>query len=438
MAKVGARILQNKSSALLLFSVIILEIVTLSPAFSLLIGSLVINNIGKISLSITAQSGSSIDIQTAVNAMGAAGGGTVYVPAGNFTFNINFTVVRVNNQYAGVQIPGGVSVIGVGNNQTILFCPLTSWNYSLMIGQALFMLNGLNSKPIRISGIYFQGSVNTSSGADDNRNLCGILSYGVKDYRIDHCTFIDFCNLAIQVSNNYVTKWNRGVIDHCIFDNPYKETFLALTGNRPYWAYGIGVNGEPWTFDSNWDNWFGQYRNNTCVIEDCSFARCRHMVAGGQNGYYILRYSNMTDMIVGGYGSYQDVHGGGEGCEVYNCTIINTALDNRSYADQPPKGSGTTYLGIGLYSRGGFALYYNNTIKYFNASASSAITLTNDQSNYTLRTTGVWIWNNMFVDVTTQLGITPNAFPIDEGVDYFRYAKPGYVPYTYPHPLTQP
>lgn len=91
----------TKFCALLLFSVMIVGLFALSPTFSSLMNSVVVNNVGIISLlSITAKSGSPLDIQTAVNAMGAAGGGTVYIPAGNFTFNPPF-----NGK--GVTIPPG-------------------------------------------------------------------------------------------------------------------------------------------------------------------------------------------------------------------------------------------------------------------------------------------------------------------------------------------
>jgi hypothetical protein len=147
-------------------------------------------------------------------------------------------------------------------------------------------------------------------------------------------------------------------------------------------------------------------------------------------------------MIPAGYGSYQDVHGGGEGCEAYDNTIINTPMDYRTSGS-----GGGAYLGIGFYSRGGFALYYNNIIR----SCSSSITLANDQSAWEYaKLHGVWIWGNTYV---TSSGITtydpqtpnlvPNYFSITLETDFWlrapNMAQDGftYTPYPYPHPLTQ-
>jgi hypothetical protein len=378
-----------------------------------------------------ANSGSAQDIQNAVDAATAAGGGTVLVPAGNFTFNINFTSTKFSG-YAGVVIPGGVNVIGAGANQTILYCPLSGWDYSNLARQSLFLLDGSNEKPIRISGITFQGSVNTTYGADDDRALKGIVAYGVKDCRIDHCVFIDFVSAGIAVSNNYVHKWNRGVIDHCIFDNPYKDTFYALTGNKPYWAYGVIVGGDNvWREDFE-SYYLGQYNNDTWFIEDCSFRRCRHAVAMGSScAWAVIRHCNFTEMIVSYFGSYVDAHGGARGYEVYNNTIENCPTDSRSIDDPAYWGK---YMGVGINPRGGAGVIFNNTL--INFDVGSAIKLSNDQTNETYRLNGFWIWNNTFINVTSQLSTSPGSFTIDENDEYFLYAKPNYTPYTYPHPLT--
>ncbi len=428
---------------------ILVGILATSYAFSALSRSVIIVTNGIISGSeITAQSGSPADIQTAVNAVAAAGGGKVHIPAGNFTFNILQDGFNGLGCKTGVQVPGGVNVIGAGNNQTILYVPINAWdsaNHGTYVKTVMFTLNGANNRPIRISGIYFQGSVNYSGGptTDTYAQLSGILSVGVKDFRIDHCKFVDFTDYAIMATNNWVNNpnGNCGVIDHCSIDNPYKNIYLQLTGGQPLWAYGIIVAGTGWpTFNTDYTQFFGQYHHDIVYIEDCDFARCRHMIAGGSqsNAFYVLRYSTMTDMILAGYGSYQDVHGGGEGAECYGNTIINTRVDSRS--ENPPESDFGKYAGIGFYSRGGFALYYNNTIRNFEI--GSGITLANDQSNSNYRTRNVWIWNNTYVNVATQLNTMPNSFPIRENIEYFLRAPSQtqdgftYTPYPYPHPLT--
>ena len=423
---------ENSKIYATLLLLLLLGLISFSSAIALLSNTVLIKSQGTISTTqITAKSGSAEDIQAAVNAVAAAGGGTVYIPAGNFTFNINFSRT-IFNGYEGVVIPGGVNVIGAGNNQTILFCPLSGWRYSDSTRQSLFLLDGSNGKPIRISGIVFQGSVNTTYGADDDRVLKGIFACGVKDCRIDHCVFIDFVSAGIMVTNNYVHKWNRGVIDHCIFDNPYKDTFYALTGNRAYWAYGVIVSGD-YIWREDFESYYlGKYNNDTWFIEDCSFRRCRHGVAMATDGAWaVIRYCNFTEMILSYYGSYIDAHGGARGYEVYNNTIVNCPTDGRSISDPQYWGK---YMGVGINPRGGAGVIFNNTLINFGTSA--AIILSNDQNNATYRLNGFWIWNNIFINVTTQLSTSPGSFTIDENDEYFLYPKPNYTPYPYPHPLT--
>lgn len=414
-------------------------VLILSPVFSSLNGGVPIRNIGTISVrKVTAKSGSSTDIQSAVNAVDAAGGGEVLVPAGNFTFNIDTTHIGVSNSPCGVSIPGGVNVLGAGNNQTILYVPLTGWNSSggassTYYTNIMFVLNGANDKPIRISGIMFQGSVYMAPGAVDTfHGLAAISILGVKDYRIDHCNFQDFVSCAISVSGNYVHKWNLGVVDHCIFDNPYKDVFYNKTGNWPYWAYGIVVEGDYPYWAASPDEYLGRYVNNTCFIEDNSFRRCRHAIAmSASGGWAVVRHNNFTEMIVSYYGSYVDAHGGARGFEVYDNIITNSPTDARSIEGSQYYGQ---YLGIGINPRGGAGVIYNNTL--INFIGKPAILLSNDQANSVYRLHEFWVWSNNFVNVQPQFGTAPGTFTIVEGTDYFQYAKPGYVAYIYPHPLT--
>lgn len=402
----------------------------LSSGLSWPLSDFVIRNNGTIAFGkVTAQSGSSTDIQAAVNTVNAVGGGEVIIPAGNFTFKVDYQY-GISNGHVGVKIPGGVNITGAGNNQTVLHVP-TGLNISSR--GVMFECDGSNSKPIRISGIMFQGGVYMAPGINDVDNqLDAINLWGVKDYRVDHCTFIDFSGTAIYASANYVHKWNLGVIDHNIIDNPYKDTFYMITGNQPLWAYGIIVGGDS-QWDINVNDCLGQYKNNTCFIEDNSVRRCRHAIAmSAEGGWAVVRHNNFTEMIVSFYGSYVDAHGGARGYEVYNNTITNSPTDYRSVGNATQYYG--QYMGAGIAPRGGAGVIYNNTL--LNFIATPAIVLTNDQSNPTYRLHYFWIWDNTFINVQTQLGLTPNAFSIVEGTDYFQYAKPDYVAYPYPHPLT--
>ena len=308
-----------------------------------------------------AASGSSPDIQDAVDL--ASSGDRVLIPSGEYNFIIDQDINRINNGRAGVEIPGGITIIGDGVDSTILNIPLDGWDNDGSTGkhQVGFVGNGTNGDPIRLAHFTFNGSVDDSLGKEDTSPLSGVRLYGVTDFRVHHINFNDFCSVGAMASNNpvYSLTGNRGVIDHCNFDNPYKDTFLATTGNIPYWAYGVIVNGNTTTgaWDADWKNFFGQYRHDITFIEDCTFSSCRHAVAGSQWGYDVLRNSTLTEQIPANWSGMQDTHGGSQGFEMYDCNIINVYSDSRTFTDSD---YWNRYIGMGANTRGGFGLIYDN------------------------------------------------------------------------------
>lgn len=411
-------------------------------------------NNGDISLQqVIALSGSAHDVQAAVDAVATAGGGTVHVPAGNFTFNIDPGHIGVNNQPCGVSVPGGVNIFGVGNNQTILHCPISGWDSGANNPYAwsMFCLDGSNNEPIRISGIYFQGSVNYSvdaanTMAGENANLAAIDENGVRNFRIDHCTFVDFNNKAIGTSNiyNYNPSGNCGVIDHCVFDNPYKDVYWNYTGVHPIWGYGIIIGGSGWVTGA-WrpvTELFGNYEHDIIYIEDCSFRRNRHCVSEtgeGAEGFAVVRYCNCTDNISEYLCSFLDVHPGGRGYEVYNNALIDVLADYRSF--QPGDPDIGHYYNRGVFPAGGSGLVYNNTI----VNCNIGIGLTDaGATNSTTWINGFWIWSNSFTNVAIPLYIdSNNPGPIVENQQYYLHApnlaQDGftYTPIAYPFPFGQ-
>jgi len=384
-----------KSLKLFIVSIFVAMILVISPVISSLTNSVIIPNTGKISSNnITARSGSPEDIQAAVNAMTAAGGGTVYIPEGNFSFVISGSI--------GVTVPGGVDIFGQGVGKTILRQPSDPPANSIM-----FYLDGSNNKPIRISGIFFQGYVKTT----EDYSPQAIEIDAVKDFRIDHCRFEDFSGHAVGVGGQY-----RGLVDHCDFDNPYK---LTLSGTA--WGYGIIVWGDEETWN-NIDWYLGQYDGKYCImyIEDCTFKRTRHAIAGNGGGFYIVRHCTFTDPDPYNFGQL-DVHGGiggggigGRGLEAYNNTIVGAEGYDASQA---------------FWLRGGGGVVYNNTMQniWYGVGLYSE-----DGQQQKCKLHDLWVWGNS-MDRGTLIN---NAGGFTQNVDYFLYAKSGYTPYPYPHPLT--
>jgi hypothetical protein len=417
-----------------------------------------IHNTGQISVNkIWAKSGSAEDIQAAVDAVAAAGGGIVYVPAGNFFFNSERTTY--NGRRVGVAIPGGVSVIGAGKDVTILTSLQPTYTHS-----AMFFCDGSNDRPIRISGITFVGYV----AGDIDDGTYPYVGYGVymwccKKFRVDHCKFLNFpdagvgCQVYSEASKGengvYQFYWNWGLIDHCDFDNPYKDERSGTW----YWGYGVNVGGPGgpyawlynlsdilgrWDIETNpvrcalyqWnsseqryylvDPYGGKYFRWLVYIEDCNFTRTRHATTSYGSAFYVVRYCTFTEPRPKGY-PMSDVHGslqvggmGGRGLESY---------DNVYYAAQ-----GYAYsCAFGM--RGGGGVIFNNTIY----NCREGVGLSKDQDTTPdFLVNDLWIWGNNFVNVTYPISDPQNLYT--EGEDYRLQARPNYVPYPYPHPLALP
>lgn len=391
----GVKGLRNtKLFAIILVLVMLAGIFSLSPAISSLMKGVVIRSTGEISTAyVTARSGSPEDIQAAVDAVAAEGGGVAYVPAGNFTFNVTGS--------SGVDVPGGVNVIGAGKDITILTQPQDPPQRSTM-----FYVHGENGKRVRISGITFDGYVSS-----EDYGTSGILLETVKDFRIDHCSFEDFTSRAVGAGNGF-KGINRGVIDHCDFDNPYKD----IIGGA--WGYGIIVWGDGETWEPDINNLLGHYDdvNNVVYIEDCNFSRCRYGVAGNGLGFYVVRYSTVTECRPTHWAGF-DVHAapGGRGIEAYNNTIIGPEYVGGGYAAQ------------GFKIRGGGGVIYNNTI----TNCSRGIWLIKEGEDEQKWVHDLWIWSN-----TKNMGtMVVNDGGYVENQDYFLTQKSEYTPYPYPHPL---
>lgn len=344
---------------------------------------------------VTAGSGSSEDIQEAIDVVAAAGGGTVYIPEGNFTFVIDPAKV-VNGKATGVMIPGGVNVIGAGNNKTILQQPADPTVFSSM-----FYVDGSNGMPVRISGIKFDGYV-----SDEAYGNIAIVVYNAIDFRIDNNFFEDFSSKAMSIEN-FDTGRNKGVIDHNVIDNPYKDTIGGI------WGYGIIIVGKAYQWEDitkllgKYDTYDGPAP--LVYIEDNEFIRTRHAIASNQGAWYVARYNTFREPRLKNFGMI-DTHGdpGALGLEAYN---------NELYAASGYASS------VAMWIRGGSGVIFNNTI----IDCLYGVQLFKE----TYPVSDMYIWNNNYINVANSF--TNGGYT--ENVDYFLYARTGYQSYPYPHPL---
>ena len=413
--------------------------------------SLVINNTGQISLSgITAKSGSPMDIQTAVNAVVAAGGGTVYIPAGTFTFNppvnsttggvtIPYTTVPINIIGAGVGVTTLQETVNSGGSMTTYFTNMfrRSWN-----GQ------NYAAGSVRISGISFVGFVlnetATSNGA--------IQLYCTQDFRIDHCSFQDFDSQAISLSGNNGDNYpliTRGVIDHNTFDNPYKAGIPNI--NNRLWGYGIALGGIGHQLADSWDpniqDYLGQYYNTSTYngfpvpspvyIENNNFTRCRHAISANVGGYYVSRYNYFQEAAP--YGQ-NDAHGGSS--SYFGARGMESYGNVFNFTDESYSGG----QDAAIEPRGGGGVCWNNTVILNPSYRTPTVQFSNDGEPAPYDVEQFYIWNNTAqwmngttLDFNSKIS-NPTGYVLN--VNYFLRAPNEsldgftYTPFMYPHPLT--
>jgi hypothetical protein len=401
---------------------IILELLIFSPIFSSLTNNVIIKNSGKIFLTeVIAKSGFAKDIQDAVDYVVSHGGGTVYIPEGTFYWHGET-----------VNIPGGVNIIGAGpagcdGYPTFNVYTAKTILHDTFQDTAMFVIDGSNGKPVRISGIQFErdGPPNPES---DGYGDC-IIANTCIDLRIDHCTFINFASTAVGLFSTS-TGTARGVIDHCVINNLYK-----LDGRDWLWGYGFYVGGRRYWWNDKTallTSFLGKYEGiptgyPVLYVEDCKISRCRHAVDAIQGGWIVARYNYIDHPYPTNFGQLE-VHGSGDGSwpsargfEFYNNIVVG----------EPGEYAELTWL------RGGGGVVFNNS---FSMSSGYAVVLWREncpqEPDEVLH--NVWIWNN----TVSGGALIRNEGNFQLNVDYFlrapNQALDGftYIPYSYPHPLT--
>jgi hypothetical protein len=413
-----------------------------------------IRNTGQISTTkIWAKSGYWRDIQTAVDTVSAIGGGIVYIPEGTWNF------VNKGESWSGarVVIPAGVSIFGAPTERyengsvkewkTVLVMPWEVPTTGPDDNPTWFRFTVNANKPIRFSDIKLVGYryFNTSSrtmyrgveiwGPYENYPTTGCL-----DFRIDHCCFQDLAGSGVAISgeSEHNRRVYRGIIDHNVFNNTYGQPgFGSSPGGYNNRTLNYGIMLRRWACDV-WDysltNIHGKYTNYTVFIENNYFSKWRHCICSNDGFHVVARY-NIVEGDYGysfdGHGSYADDYRpyavGTRAWEVYNNTFKNP--DTR-WTTQP----------VALNIRGGSWIVTNNTLIGYYALCD----LNNDWGNYEpycpqCHINQTYIWNNnlggaQFVKYNSDNTLNVHYFLRAPNLtsDGFEY-----IPYVYPHPLTQ-
>lgn len=343
---------------------------------------------------ITALSCSFANVSAAVNTATAAAT-IVKIPAGD----CNWGTQQLN-------VPGGVYLQGAGQDVTTIRRVGAVSNTAYLVAY-----NCSNGKQAIFSNMTLVGNGN---GSIQDKGL-GLLN-GCVDFKVSNSKFTNFIFSAVYVGDS---PGQRGVI----FNNSFINNFSASLMNL---GYGVAVyGGGAWpALDLG--------SKNAVFVESNYFSGNRHNIASNNGSVYVFRYNTVVGLDPAKDFAMSDAHGlsssprGSRSYEIYN----------NNYSTSITSGLQRSAIGI----RGGDGVIFNNT-----ATATISRTIELMTEGFSCGTypgadqiRSLYIWNN---SNNSQNGYTldgiDNTCPASIGLnrDYFLTAKPGYVPYTYPHPL---
>lgn len=381
---------------------------------------------------ITATTCSRNDVETALNS--AANGDTVLIPPGTCTWTTNLTI---DNKYLTLQ--------GAGAGLTIIRDGVGKDNYP-NIPQALIW-HTLDGGLSRLTGITFQGGTIT-----DGYNK-GTVAIGgaTHQFRVDHCRFI-----PTQTAGLFVHGDIWGVIDHNVFD-------LSAAHGYAIYVMGGTYGDAAWAEGST----LGTVRN--VFVEDNVFTQNQshgfhyYGVDGWNGSRVVYRYNQFNALTLGNHGTESSGRLRSQRqFEIYNNTWTWNMMGN----------SFPSMIGV----RGGTGVIYNNSATISNGTVGHFIdfhylralisfspwgqcpSIWDLSADRCLDQTGVgqgnrltgdtatpagwpnqmndpaYVWNNLINGgVSNAVSNVPTV--VRENRDFYHQVKPGYTPYTYPHPL---
>ena len=327
-----------------------------------------------------------------------------------------------------VEIPAGVNLFGApterdANGQvvewkTVLVMPYDVPGDDVVGIPAWFSIIGTAdpNRPSRFSDIKLVGYRDFDPSSTSMHLAVSVQS--VIDFRIDHCYFRHTAGGGVGVYGFHCC----GVIDHCKLINEYGTPVPYETRTIGYGVH-VSRDWETTEWEDDISRVLGKYLLYTVFIEDCYFEKWRHCVASNNGAHYVFRHNTIKNDF--GYGSL-DAHGtytnvGTRAIEVYENELL----------DPMPVGTG---IKDAIWFRGGGGVVFNNIVTGYERLAY----LVNEGEVEKCYPHDIWVWNN-----DLPAGVSPVVVYTDpvkggavEGIDYFLYAKPDYVPYPYPHPLT--
>lgn len=392
-----------------------------------------------------AASGAGADVQAAIDA--AQDGDTVLIPAGTFTWT----------KQVKVSTPKAIAIRGAGIDQTVIIDDVdkTGGKESTVLLPVKLALG----KRFRLTGMTLRGKAQDTEIY--NKGTIS-LSGDAHDFRLDHLKFDKPGTSAIRYHG---ALW--GVVDHCVFDlSNRKQGNVIWHENWGGHKYGDGSFSDPLALGTE----------KAVYIEDCAFIGSGVAGAGVVDsmggGRFVFRHNSVTDDNLATHGT--ESTGRFRGVRSYE---IYDNVFTTSY-----------FVFCGVYLRGGTGVIFNNTFRGTGGDTGYKVGILSanyrcdrayqpwgmvtgknpwdgnqDSSGYPcLDQVGrgtcdllsgeppapaawphqasepLYLWNNDWTPVPHNPGsvVGSQHAVIREDRDYFNNTpKPGYKPYTYPHPL---
>ena len=380
-------------------------------------------------------------------------GDTITLPAGTFTWNRQ------------VHITKNITLKGAGQNSTIVVDNVPKSGG--LPGSILILCNNITGN-LRITNFKIQGQAHDTEGW--NKGTISI-SGTTQSLRVDNIYFDRPGTGAVVIENGV------GVVDHCYFNEPNSQMgVITHAGNWGGVPYGDGSYDEATNLGSG----------RAVFIEDCIFIGNGLGGNGATDGYwggrYVFRHNLVLDNNAGNHGTETPRPRGTRSFEIYQNTFLaaNSFMDKAIYIRG---GTGVIWGNSFHGADNGTPTGYKNAIAfdYFRsfqnssywgqANGSSAWDGNTDQFGYPAldqpgrgvcldavrgvqpinQRTGtaawprnkaepVYIWSNDWVPVPNNPGryisiLQPQIRLGRDVINNVNTPMPGYVPYTYPHPL---
>jgi len=375
---------------------------------------------------IQAASCSQQDVQAAIDL--AQDGDTVLVPAGTAIWagRVNLVNKAIVLKGAGI----GITVIHEENTSSLL------------------RLSGAEGKPFRVTGFSFYF----------NNQAVGVLGAS-KSWRIDNCLFSsDSFRVAIMTGSVNDTGYSYGLIDNCQF---YNSRVMCFEGN----------NGH-----ESWKRPLGLGTDTAVYVEDCvfDFSVFGNAIDANHGGRYVFRYNQLYNVYIEAHSlsnSWTNPWSFARATrkyEIYNNTFTTDGPLNHFMA---------------MRLRGGTGVVFENRVQHVSGDRFNGVVAIDNVRSYEDRgqvlgrcngshpldgneepsgwpcldqigtstdfgpgenrlpqqREPLYAWDNLMDGVYAPVLVINDPFNlrhIQNSRDYVEgIPKPGYTPFTYPHPL---